>query len=49
MAIWVNGQETVIYERELENGERQIFSVKPDGSEERCVIDSEAMDWMREE
>lgn len=46
MVIEVNGQETVIYEREYENGEKQIFSVKPDGTEERCVIDSKEMDFL---
>jgi len=46
MVIWINGQETIIYEREYENGEKQIFSVKPDGSEERCIIDSKALDWL---
>jgi hypothetical protein len=47
MTLRVNGQETVVYEREYENGEKQIFSVKPDGTEERCIIDSKAMDWLK--
>ena len=44
--IRVNGEETIIFELEFENGEKQIFSVKPDGSEEHCIIDSKAMDWL---
>ena len=39
--------ETIVYEREYENGEKQIYSVKPDGTEERCIIDSNAMDWLK--
>lgn len=44
--IRVNGQETIIYQREYENGEKQIFSVKPDGTEERCIINDKGMDWV---
>ncbi|HEX2956860.1 MAG TPA: hypothetical protein VHO70_08505 [Chitinispirillaceae bacterium] len=44
--IKINGEETIIYERDFENGERQIFSVKPDGTEEHCIINSQAMDWL---
>lgn len=44
--IRVNGQETIVYQREYENGEKQIFSVKPDGTEERCIINDKGMDWV---
>lgn len=43
--IRVDDQETIVYQREYENGEKQIFSVKPDGTEEHCIIDSKEMDW----
>lgn len=45
--IFVNGNQTVIFEREFNNGDIQIFGIRPDGSEERCIIDSKNKDWLK--
>lgn len=43
--IFIDGEETVIYEREFGDGEKQIFGTKPDGTGERCIVDSKGTDW----
>lgn len=46
IVIKVAGIETIIYEREFENGEKQIFAVRPDGTANRCIVDNGGSDWL---
>ncbi|MBD3321580.1 MAG: hypothetical protein GF350_10850 [Chitinivibrionales bacterium] len=40
------GKEEIIYYREHENGDRQIYRVYPDGTENTCIVNSPGRDWI---
>jgi Tol biopolymer transport system component len=46
--ITLDGKEIVIFERESDTGEKQIFQINPDGTGERCIINSDGNDWLGE-
>jgi TolB protein len=44
--VMYNDREMVMYVREMENGERHIFWVKADGSNDQALVRSKGSDWL---
>jgi TolB protein len=36
----------IIYTKEMRNGERKIYWVNPDGTDNACIVDSKGQDWI---
>lgn len=41
-----HGLEKVIYTREYESGEKQIYWINPDGTENTRIVNSKGNDWI---
>jgi len=45
-SVIIKGVEKVVYVREYENGERRIHWANTDGTDDRCIINSDGRDWI---
>ena len=46
--VFYKGSERVVYERNFQSGEKQIFWVNSNGTDNERIINSKGNDWLRE-
>jgi Tol biopolymer transport system component len=45
-SLMYQGKQRIVYTRKYDNGQKQIFMVNPDGSENRAIISEQGNNWL---